>query len=130
MSRDAGEFPSLHERESVLTKMIYSVGIVARVINMLFDIDYAVSCTPLPGFVLVPLPSTKSLWDARSAKSWRTEFDLALNAREIHGVTTEGELVRLQQRLGIISTHSTKWEEWYASVGELGTLIMVAASII
>jgi len=104
--------------------------IVARIVNMLVDMNQALPCSQLPGFALVPLPSKKVLWEAASEESWKKEFDSTLKMREIFGMTTEGQLVRLVLGSGGITATMAEWEEWYAGEDGFGSLIMLAASLL
>lgn len=97
---------------------------------MLFNMDHAVTCTSLSRFALMPLPAKKTLWEANSAAHLRDEFDVALCAREIYGVTTESHLVRLQQRSGKIITSPAAREEQLATSDGLGTVVMIAVSLL
>ena len=65
-------------------------------LNMLIDIDKAVTCAPAPGFVLFPLPTKKVLWETRTAEAWRTEFKETMKETDLFGVSTEGELKGLK----------------------------------
>jgi len=102
----------------------------ARILNMLIDIDTAVRCSPLQGFIMCPLPTKKVLWEARDASSWRVEFDATLKERELFGVSTDGQLTKMQIGSEGISTTASDWGKWYAEMDSFGTLIMIAASLL
>jgi hypothetical protein len=118
--------------------------------DMLVNVDQVVCCQPIPGFTLVPLPAKKALWEANNAEAWRVEFDLTLQTRDIFGLSTSGDLMKLQQEYKQITTHPAEWNEWYGPSSErfgrvtarradwnewyagsdrFGTLIMLAASL-
>ena len=97
---------------------------------MFINIDTAVSCSPLVGFILCPLPTKKLLWEARDATTWRVEFDAALKERELFGLSTDGQLTKMQLGYGGISTTPTDWGKWYAEMDSFGTLIMIASSLL
>jgi hypothetical protein len=124
--------------------------VVARMMDMLINMDYAICCQPLPGFSLVPLPAKKILWEARSPEEWRSEYNLSLHSREIFGMSTKGKLMKLQQEykrvtsqpaewnescetmsgeFGRITSQPADWNEWFAGSDRFGTLIMLAASL-
>jgi hypothetical protein len=98
--------------------------------NMLINVDQALTCAPPPGFAIIPLPAQKILWEAKTAAEWRSEYETTLRTREIFGLSNEGQLIKLQQRFGQITTHSARWEEWYSVSDRFGTLIMIAASLL
>lgn len=97
---------------------------------MLIDIDTAVSCSPLLGFIMCPLPTKKLLWEARDATVWRLEFDAVLKERELFGLATDGQLTKMKIGSGGISTTAIDWGKWYAEMDSFGTLIMIAASLL
>ncbi|KAF2803588.1 uncharacterized protein BDZ99DRAFT_399578 [Mytilinidion resinicola] len=104
--------------------------VIARMLNMLVEMGQAVTCSSLPGFALVPLPSKKVLWEAPNEEVWQKEFESTLRAREIFGVTTEGRLVRLMQDMSGITATNAEWEDWYAGSDGFGSLVMLAASLL
>ncbi|KAF2497815.1 hypothetical protein BU16DRAFT_559543 [Lophium mytilinum] len=104
--------------------------IIARILNLLVDMGHSLTCSSLPGFILVPLPSKKVLWEAPNEEVWQKEFETTLRAREIFGVTTEGRLVRLVQEMNRITATNAEWEEWYAGSDGFGSLVMLAASLL
>jgi hypothetical protein len=57
---------------------------LAGILNMLIDIESAVSCAPLAGFAVFPLPAKKVLWGAPNAAAWKTESDVGLRERWTH----------------------------------------------
>ena len=79
----------------------------ARILNILIDIDSIVSCAPLAGFAVFPLPAKKVTWEAPNAAPWRTEFDVGLRERELFGLETDGQLVRLKFDYGDINISPT-----------------------
>jgi hypothetical protein len=105
---------------------------IARILNKLINIDRAVTCYPLPGFAIVPLPAKKVLWEAPDAMTWRAEFNQTLKEREIFGLLEDGQLAKLQlqQEYTSFTTSSANWEKWYAGMDEFGTIIMVAAALL
>ncbi|KAI1862819.1 uncharacterized protein JN550_009966 [Neoarthrinium moseri] len=104
--------------------------LIFRIINIVVDISLAVSCRPMDGFVLLPLPGNETLWDAQEVELWRSEFKMYFEERTIYGVSESGCLIRLRQDAGGIQSSTATWEEWSATVGDLGNLVMVAGSLI
>ena len=97
---------------------------------MLIDISGALSCVPLAGFALFPLPATKSLWEARNTTAWRTEFDVTLREKELFGISTEGQLTSLRFEYGGMRKTTADWGKWYAEMDSFGTLTMIASSLL
>lgn len=108
---------------------IHRTLLVFKIMNIFLDLDAAMSCQPMDGFALVPLPSTTTLWQAATADTWGREFESAYQERTIYGVSTAGELIRLIQRSKGIDSVVSKWDEWNAGMGEMGTLITSTASL-
>jgi hypothetical protein len=69
---------------------------VAHIINKVIDLGDAVRCTPFNGFALPPLPAKKVLWEARTAESWRKEFDTTLREQELFALSNDGTLTKLR----------------------------------
>ncbi|ORY12875.1 hypothetical protein BCR34DRAFT_286370 [Clohesyomyces aquaticus] len=102
---------------------------VARIMNLAINLDHAISCEPLDGFCLAPLPAKKTLWEAADAKHWRAEFDTTLHAREIFGLSKLGKVLKLQQSRDQIIATPVEWEEWYATADGFGPVVMLASSL-
>ena len=58
------------------------------------------------------------------------EHGLSSEERIIYGLSDSGKLMRLQQDEAGIQTSMADWDEWIAAVGEIGTLVMIAASLL
>ncbi|KAF2112792.1 hypothetical protein BDV96DRAFT_497745 [Lophiotrema nucula] len=103
---------------------------VARIMNIGFYLDRAISCKSMDGFSLIPLPSKKTLWEATNEQQWRVEYNQLLQDRVIHGLTTEGKLVGLRQANGRVQVHDVEWQKWYASQDGFGILVMLASQLL
>lgn len=125
--------PKLHKSiflPSNLFPRRHSVTTVAHILNILVDASTACRCTGVENFALVPLPSGKLLWEAASEESWRGEYETLPKAREIYGLSIEGQLIRIVQGMGGgVTATTTPWEEWYAGEDGFGTLVMLVASL-
>lgn len=107
-----------------------STGSVFVIINMLVDISSAISCRSMAGFLIVPLASNAALWNAKYVEQWTVEFGLYYEERTIYGLAESGELTRLRQNEVGIQSSMVEWEEWTAGVGEIGTLVMTAGTLV
>jgi hypothetical protein len=106
------------------------IDTLARILNILIDISTAISCAPVPSLAICPLPAKKMIWEARTAAAWEVEFNEGLRARQLFGLATDGQLMRLRFDYGGVSVAPANWEEWYAGTDSFGTLIMIAASVL
>jgi hypothetical protein len=106
--------------------------------------DPASMCNMQPGILLAPLPSPRQLWEASSSLAWTMESEKHAGAQAAFGLTSTGDLVQfdgpytyannLLDILGSIKSPGTytvaNWSEWCADMDGLGTLVMLAASMV
>ncbi|KAI0967749.1 hypothetical protein F4678DRAFT_444513 [Xylaria arbuscula] len=116
--------------EWIFKESVRRTCLVFKFLNMLVDTASCGTCSGLPGFALIPLPGSISQWRATSESAWRTDYELHFQARAIYGVSDNGDLVKLRQRSSGIDSEVVMWEDWLAYVGDFGTLVMVAASLL
>ena len=98
--------------------------------NMAFYMDRAFSCDGLEGFSLLPLPSNKVAWETKDEHIWSAEYDKWHLKRSIHGLTSEGRLVRLCQTAKGIESREEVWQKWLASQDSFGILVMLASQLL
>ncbi|KAH8657694.1 hypothetical protein BX600DRAFT_514253 [Xylariales sp. PMI_506] len=105
---------------------------LARLINFVVDIDSAVKCYLLPGYVLVPLPSGRSTWEAGTAAAWRSEYDLSAGVREVYALGADGKLKKLLQQGidGQLLAREARWEDYLSYENGFGMMVMIAGSMI
>ena len=103
---------------------------VAHILNKVIDLGDAVRCTLFNGFALPPLPAKKVLWEARTAESWRKEFDTTLREQELFALSNDGTLTKLRLEYAGLSRSAADWGIWYAGMDSFGTLIMIASSLL
>lgn len=117
------------------------LGIVYRAINLIVYFDLGALCSLKSSLLLAPLPEKRTLWEAQDAVAWKAERDKQPAPRTAFGLTTSGELVRIDERhlyglcgpLGRAeggNTSEQNWEEWCAGMDAFGGLIMLAASLV
>lgn len=97
--------------------------------------------------LLAPLPARKQLWEACDEVIWKTESDrITGDAQTAFGLATNGDLVRFDESWlynGIVpvpeargrdwkipSRSTAKWEEWCSGMDGLGSLVVLAASLV
>jgi len=115
---------------TIHAKFLPSTVLMFQIINILVDISTSVSYYSVGGYVLIPLPSTATLWNAQDIEVWRVEFKTYAERCSIYGVSEAGELNRIQKTdVGMVSS-VTKWDEWNAEVGDVGTLVMIVAELL
>ncbi|KAI0433821.1 hypothetical protein F5Y09DRAFT_297620 [Xylaria sp. FL1042] len=117
-------------REWMFNESVRRTCLVFKLLDMLVDTASFGSCTGLPGFALIPLPGSMTQWRATSENAWRADYELHFQVRTIYGVSDNGDLIKLHQRSSGIDSEVATWEDWLASVGDFGTLVMVAASLL
>jgi hypothetical protein len=131
---------------------------IFRLLSLLFDLSPAGVCSPAPGFLLMPLPTSKLLWEAHDAEAWRKEIATETKSNAIFGLLTNGQLMRLERystseardsmvcmdhteeeklNLYYSADHADEiwrsgenWADWAAGMDAFGFLIMVAASLV
>lgn len=97
---------------------------------MLVDISTTVSYYSLPGFILIPLPSITTLWNAEDVEGWKTVFRLCYEERTLYGLSEAGALTRLKKTDAGIQFSIAEWEEWSAEVSDMGTLVMIVGALL
>ncbi|KAI1323470.1 hypothetical protein F5Y16DRAFT_383629 [Xylariaceae sp. FL0255] len=101
-----------------------------KILDKLVDISSVAQCTKVADFALIPLPGSIPQWTATNEKDWRADYELHFQSRTLHGVSDKGDLIKLQQRSSGIYSEIASWEDWLASVGDIGTVIMAMASLL
>lgn len=103
-------------------------------------------CNLQQDLLIAPLPAKKQLWEANNAFAWLAENENDPGSQIAFGLTTTGELVKLDevQHFGggdalllrepmdirIPSRSAANWQEWCASMDTFGGLVMLAASLV
>ncbi|KAH7406726.1 hypothetical protein DE146DRAFT_753280 [Phaeosphaeria sp. MPI-PUGE-AT-0046c] len=118
------------------------LGLVFRIIGMLFSTDPAAACTLLDGFLISPLPSHKRLWEARDKTEWTTRRGLDAEHEVTFGIRPGSQMGKLETGHSVPIGHyassweqptesesNTHWQEWSLGMDSLGALIMLAASL-
>lgn len=126
------------------TKRVHRLCVVYQVVNMLVYFEPAALCdlhnTEL---LLAPLPAKKQLWEARDEFAWRQQ---SKGEPASFGLATNGDLVRVDDNVpyygntwsvtsrGLnekpITNNTANWEEWCSGMDGLGSLVMLAASLV
>ena len=101
----------------------------------------ALLCGGSREILLAPLPTRKQLWDARSAASWKEEYEKEPDSMITYGLAATGELVKHADGTmcyAYIAAHdpgalkawtTVDWSEWCAGMDAMGGLVMLAASL-
>ena len=84
----------------------------------------------ISGFVLIPLPSEWTLWTARDVQGWRERFSRCYEERTLYGLSSAGELTKLQNTDAGVRFSISEWDIWNAEVNDFATLVMTAGAII
>ena len=99
---------------------------VLRIISFLFNIDVNLPCPPPEDYAIAPVPASKLLWRAESKMEWEEQWE---KENAIHGILSNGDLVKLKN--GVEEEHQryAEWDRWYAGTDELGFLVVLAADL-
>jgi len=104
-------------------------------------------CPPPTGFLLMPLPASKLLWEAHDTETWQTEANIGSESNGIYGLMPDGRLMRLVKLSGKekeplpeyayraslsdeVWIGGENWTDWVAGMDVFGYLIMVATSLV
>jgi hypothetical protein len=106
------------------------IVVMFRLLNMVVDISDAVSCFPLPGFVIIPLPESEAQWCTTDPNEWSSLFSASCNVPSVFGMSTQGQLVKLQKDGVGISRSQVDWSDWCVAGGKLGYALAAAATLL
>lgn len=104
--------------------------LIYQILNILIEMSTEASSYPTCGFVLVPLASSATLWNANGIEKWQTEFKNCSKERIVHGLLRTGVLMKLLLTDDCVILRSVEWEDWRAEVGEIGTLVMIMGTLL
>ena len=116
---------------------IHRLCVVYQIVNMLVYFEPAAMCdTSVTGLHLERLPAKRQLWAANNEVAWRKEGTSG-SLQTAYGLAVNGDLVRVGQDWsgdGIVSsvpsTSTANWQDWCAGIDGLGSLVMLAASLV
>ncbi|KAI1814991.1 hypothetical protein GGS20DRAFT_366811 [Poronia punctata] len=124
------EDPALAWRDWVFVESRRRTVLIFQILGLLVDISTAVSYLALGGLVLVPLPSTSTLWSTQNFDRWKTEYKFWHDSHIVYGLSERGALMKLQGTEDGVVTNEADWEAWSAEVGELGGLVMIIGELL
>lgn len=102
-------------------------------------------CDLQTDLVLAPLPARKQTWEAGDEHTWRAEIEKEAGLQTAFGLATNGDLVTLDDGQDSCndavvlsdavtsrssSGRTANWEEWCSVMDGLGSLVMLAASLL
>ncbi|KAJ6783161.1 hypothetical protein PWT90_03732 [Aphanocladium album] len=112
--------------------------VLFQVVNMVVAFEPADMCEPNNGIILAPLPAQKRLWEAPDHNAWKSETDMEPDLHTEFGLTKDGQLVKLDDKMANITAVSderamsaspVEWTEWSSGMDGIGNLVMLAASL-
>jgi hypothetical protein len=106
------------------------IVVMFRLLNMVVDISDAVSCFPLPGFVIIPLPEPEAQWRTTDPDEWSSLFSASCNMPSVFGMSTRGQLVKLKKDGIGINRSEVDWSDWCVAGGKLGYALAAAATLL
>jgi hypothetical protein len=94
--------------------------------NRVASVKARVECDALEGFLNLPLPSSKVLWEASTRPLW--EFEYEIDALEKSSrVSTVGELIDAHQRPSDFL--NARLDTWNAGIDDLGFLLNLTTAM-
>jgi hypothetical protein len=121
------------------------ISIVYQIVNLLVYFEPAALCELPSDLILAPLPARKQLWEADNELVWKSEQGKEPAIPVAFGLAANGEVVKLSEEQPqysnasllhesldskVQSRDTASWEDWCSGMDGLGTLIMLAASLI
>lgn len=118
--------------------------VIYRVANLIVFFEPAKLCNLQPDLFLAPLPHKKQLWEASDERSWKLESTTSTEFHTSLGIAITGELVEVEEgRLyksdqplidaplngSNASRRTASWEDWCSTMDNLGSLVLLAASL-
>jgi len=119
------------------------VCVIYRIVNMLIYFRPSAACELKGGLLIAPLPTSSGRW-ALDEASWTSQSRADSKQETVFGVAADGGLVELNEsqmqciepglsnsvQRGTRPAKHARWEEWCAGMDGLGTVVMLAASLI
>ncbi|KAI1372668.1 hypothetical protein F4677DRAFT_245232 [Hypoxylon crocopeplum] len=125
------EDPKLLWRNWIFNESKRRTMLIFQIINMLVDISTTVSYHSVMGLIFLPLPSPALMWTALDIEGWTTGFKRLYEERTLYGLAEAGALTSLRKdRAGFFHSNVAEWEDWGAEVGDIGTLVMIVATLL
>jgi len=108
---------------------------------MLIDFRPSSACELQGGLLIAPLPTSSGKW-ALDETTWMAQNQIDSKQDTVFGVAADGGLVELNEthmpcigpapptESAPTSSKHARWDEWCAGMDGLGTVVMLAASLI
>ena len=87
-----------------------------------------IPCDTSHSYRQIPLPSSKSLWEARTQSAWEAEYE-ANRMLQMSGLVNLGHLIDLQ-RSQYTAISARKLDLWNASIDNLGSLLNLVVTMV
>jgi hypothetical protein len=103
--------------------------ILLFIIHLLFEINPGQRAKAMAGISALPLPASKSLWEARTEKEWIEAYDAMLDSREGRRYLNYADMVYLGQ--GGSSGDDLRRKDlnrWMVGLDSFGYFVMMAAT--
>lgn len=115
---------------SLLMQMKYRVAWVWFSLSVVYQIRSGVPgvpCRVAGSTEGMPLPCTKTEWEAQTEEDWRREYYKARNSQSTASIQTFGDLANAYKGLPADrAAKATQLEAWNAGIDNLGVLINLA----
>ncbi|KAH8690511.1 hypothetical protein BGW36DRAFT_388879 [Talaromyces proteolyticus] len=120
--------PSQNWEDWVFAESRRRTVIVWLVITQMVHIKIGVPCDIFEGFQEIPLPSPKSLWEAKTRSAWQSAYDMYKTMPRI-GLDLFGDLLDAHRRSDIRS-NQLKLDSWNAVMDHMGILLNFSTTMI
>ncbi|KAH6670595.1 hypothetical protein B0J14DRAFT_99524 [Halenospora varia] len=97
-------------------------------IGRIVSIRTGIQCDAVHAFRIIPLPSPKSMWEARCASEWEAERDHACRNLN-HGMATFGDLIDAH-REATQQSNARTLDIWNAGADNLSSLLNLAIAMV
>jgi hypothetical protein len=85
-------------------------------------------CDPMQTYRSIPLPSTKTIWEASTQSAWEVEYE-ANRVHQASGLVFLGDLIDAQNASYSLANRQ-KLDRWNAGVDNLGSLLNLVGTMV
>ncbi|KAH8674627.1 hypothetical protein BGZ60DRAFT_404421 [Tricladium varicosporioides] len=122
------EKPSSNWDDWVFAESRRRVSCLWFLIGRIVSIRTGIQCDAVHAFRVIPLPSPKSVWEARHASEWESERDHVCRNLN-HGMTTFGDLIDAHR--GVLQpSNARRLDIWNAGADNLSSLLNLAVAMV
>jgi hypothetical protein len=90
-------------------------------------VKLSIPCDISQSYRVLPLPSSKALWEASTREAWEAEY--TYDQAHSHGLITLGDLLDVQKAESS-AANTKRLDSWNASVDALGGLVNLVGTML